>query len=64
MVAKQNNTYLRTKEKVYPREAYIEEFDTIINAQKNKHHFLTDKVVEKLRNEIIYFQRLSIWASM
>lgn len=52
-----NNTYFRIKEEVYPREAYIEEFDTIINAHKNKHDFLTDEVVHQLRNEIIYFQR-------
>lgn len=51
------NTYFRIKEEVYPREAYLEEFDTIINAQKNKHDFLTDEVVHQLRNEIIYFQR-------
>ncbi|MEJ5995424.1 type II CRISPR RNA-guided endonuclease Cas9 [Pedobacter sp. Du54] len=52
-----NNSYFRVKEEVYPREAYIEEFDTIINAQKNKHDFLTDEVINRLRNEIIYFQR-------
>jgi CRISPR-associated endonuclease Csn1 len=52
-----NNSYFRVKEEVYPREAYIEEFDTIINVQKNKHDFLTDEVIHSLRNEIIYFQR-------
>jgi CRISPR-associated endonuclease Csn1 len=51
------NSYFRVKEEVYPREAYIEEFDTIINAQKDKHDFLTDEVIHQLRNEIIYFQR-------
>ncbi|RRQ45891.1 type II CRISPR RNA-guided endonuclease Cas9 [Chryseobacterium sp. SC28] len=55
--ANANNSYFRIKEEVYPREAYIEEFDAIINAQKNKHDFLTDEFVHKLRNEIIYFQR-------
>jgi CRISPR-associated endonuclease Csn1 len=55
--AKQNNTYFRVKEKVYPREAYIEEFDAIINAQKAKHSFLTEDVINSLRNEIIYYQR-------
>ncbi|KFE97946.1 hypothetical protein IX39_16165 [Chryseobacterium formosense] len=55
--ANTNNSYFRIKEEVYPREAYTEEFDTIINAQKNKHDFLTDEVVHQLRNEIIYFQR-------
>lgn len=52
-----NNTYTRVKENVYPREAYIEEFDAIIEAQKIRFDFLTDDVVDKLRNEIIYFQR-------
>ncbi len=52
-----SNTYFRIKEEVYPREAYIEEFDKIINAQKGKHDFLTEDVVNRLRNEIIYFQR-------
>lgn len=55
--AKQNNAYFRVKEKVYPREAYVEEFDTIINVQKGKHSFLTDDVIHSLRNEIIYYQR-------
>ncbi len=52
-----DNSYFRVKEEVYPREAYTEEFDTIINAQKDKHDFLTDEVIHQLRNEIIYFQR-------
>lgn len=51
------NSYFRVKEEVYPREAYIEEFDTIVNAQKGKHDFLTDEVIHQLRNEIIYYQR-------
>lgn len=52
-----NSSYFRVKEEVYPREAYIEEFDTIINAQKWRHSFLTDEVIHQLRNEIIYYQR-------
>lgn len=52
-----NNSYFRVKEEVYPREAYIEEFDTIINTQKGKHDFLTEEVIHQLRNEIIYYQR-------
>jgi CRISPR-associated endonuclease Csn1 len=55
--ANNNNRYFRIKEKVYPREAYIEEFDTIVNAQKNTHNFLTDDLIKKLRDEIIYYQR-------
>ncbi len=57
LISKEDNKYFRTKEKVYPREAYIEEFDKIIEAQKTKHSFLTENVIEKLRNEIIYYQR-------
>ena len=51
------NEYFRVKEKVYPREAYIEEFDAIISAKKDKHSFLTEEVVNELRNEIIFYQR-------
>ena len=57
LVSNQNDTYFQVKKKVYPREAYIEEFDNIINIQKKKHNFLTNEVIEKLRNEIIYYQR-------
>ncbi|MFL9483972.1 type II CRISPR RNA-guided endonuclease Cas9 [Chitinophagaceae bacterium LWZ2-11] len=57
LTANRENKYYRTKERVYPREAYIEEFDRIINAQKSKHTFLTDCIIEKLRNEIIFYQR-------
>lgn len=49
--------YYRIKEQVFPREAYIEEFDAICNAQKKYHPALTESLIEKLRNEIIYFQR-------
>ncbi len=53
-----NNEFFRIKEKVFPREAYIEEFDSICNEQK-KHYsdILTDDVIAKIRNEIIYYQR-------
>jgi CRISPR-associated endonuclease Csn1 len=55
--ANKNNAYFRVKEKVYPREAYMDEFDAIINIQKNNHAFLTDEVIKELRDEIIYYQR-------
>ena len=55
--AKDHNQYFRVKEEVYPREAYIEEFDTIINIQKVHHQFLTDELIHSLRDEIIYYQR-------
>ena len=51
------NIHYRVKEQVLPREAYIEEFDTIINTQKKYHDFLTEDVINCLRNEIIYYQR-------
>ncbi len=57
LVSKRDNQYFRTKERVYPREAYMEEFDAIINAQKAKNNFLTDEVIDRLRNQIIYYQR-------
>lgn len=55
--AVEKNQYFRVKEEVYPREAYIEEFDAIINTQKGSHPFLTDELIHSLRNEIIYYQR-------
>ncbi|MDA3615444.1 type II CRISPR RNA-guided endonuclease Cas9 [Polluticaenibacter yanchengensis] len=55
--AAEQNQYFRIKEEVYPREAYVEEFDTIINMQKGHHPFLTDELIHSLRNEIIYYQR-------
>lgn len=55
--AEQNQQHFQVKKKVYPREAYLEEFDAIIKTQKVHHSFLTDEVVYKLRDEIIYYQR-------
>lgn len=55
--ATDNNSYFRKKEKIYPREAYLEEFDKIIDVQKQKQSFLTDTVIHQLRNEIIFYQR-------
>ncbi|MCW3085998.1 MAG: cas9 [Bacteroidetes bacterium] len=57
LASKQKNEYFHIKKKVYPREAYIEEFDAIITSQKEKHSFLTAAVIESLKNEIIYYQR-------
>ncbi len=50
--------YYRVKENIFPRDAYIEEFDAICNNQK-KHHttVLTNELINKIRNEIIYYQR-------
>ncbi|WP_416439715.1 type II CRISPR RNA-guided endonuclease Cas9 [Phnomibacter sp. MR] len=55
--AKEQNSYFRIKDEVYPREAYLEEFDTIISVQKKHHPFLSEDLINTLRNEIIYYQR-------
>ena len=48
----------RIKELVFPRDAYIEEFDRIMSVQKEYYpEILTNKFIGRLRNEIIYFQR-------
>lgn len=48
----------RVREKVFPRQAYKEEFDAIWNEQK-KHYtnILTDQLYQKIRNEILFYQR-------
>ena len=48
--------YYRVKENIFPREAYIEEFDAICNKQKS-YLELSDEFIQKVRNEIIYYQR-------
>jgi CRISPR-associated endonuclease Csn1 len=54
----QKNPYYRIKQQVYPREAYVEEFDAIC-AQQSKHWVdkLTRAFIATLRDEIIYYQR-------
>ena len=48
----------RTKEQVFPRAAYIAEFDQIMECQKQFYpEILTDKLIFQIRNEIIYYQR-------
>ncbi len=49
--------YFRIKENVFPREAYIEEFDIICNTQKEHYPLLTNELINKLRDEIIFYQR-------
>lgn len=44
--------YFRVKENIFPREAYIEEFDIICKKQN-----LNTELANKIRNEIIYYQR-------
>lgn len=53
-----NNQYYRAKDQVYPREAYIEEFDKIMKRQSEEHqNILTTDFINKIKNEIIYYQR-------
>ena len=48
----------RIKEQVFPRQAYQEEFDQIIACQRIHYpEILTDKVIHRLRDEIIFYQR-------
>lgn len=56
--ALQANRYYRVKQQVFPREAYIEEFDAII-AQQRKYYpdILSDTNIDVLKNETIYYQR-------
>jgi len=53
-----NDEFYRVKENIFPRIAYIEEFDAICNNQKQYHATeLTNELIDKIRNEIIYYQR-------
>ncbi len=46
------------KGKVYPRQAYIEEFDRIMATQQPFYpDVLTDELIDTLRNHIIFYQR-------
>lgn len=50
--------FFRCKDRVFPRQAYIEEFDRIIKCQKKFYpEILTDETIDTLRNKIIYYQR-------
>lgn len=51
------NQFFRVKENVFPREAYIEEFEAICSRQSEFHYSLSEELIRKLRNEIIYYQR-------
>ncbi|WP_455108869.1 type II CRISPR RNA-guided endonuclease Cas9 [Porphyromonas sp.] len=46
----------RTKDQVFPREAYAEEFDRIMVVQRGFHPSLTDRLIAKLR-DCIFYQR-------
>ena len=48
----------RIKEQVYPREAYIEEYDRIMAAQRVFYpELLTDALIGRIRDYIIFYQR-------
>ncbi len=48
----------RIKEQVFPREAYEEEFDQIMECQREFYpEVLTDRTIDYLRNHVIFFQR-------
>ena len=48
----------RIKDQVFPRAAYIAEFDQIMKAQKVYYpNVLTEEFIHQLRNEIIFYQR-------
>jgi len=53
----QENEFFRIKDNVFPREAYIEEFDAICDIQRQYNSALTDVLINRIRNEIIYYQR-------
>lgn len=52
------NEYFRCKDNIFPRAAYLEEFDAIMNCQRKFYpEILTQEVFGTFRNEIIYYQR-------
>ncbi len=52
------NQYYRTKQQVFPREAYIEEYDAIMQKQQEYYpDILTDNFINYLKYDVIYFQR-------
>lgn len=52
-----SNEFFRIKENVFPREAYIEEFDAICKTQQGYHSELTDELIKTIRDQVIYYQR-------
>jgi len=52
------NRYYRIKDQVFPREAYMEEFDRIMKKQQEFYpDVLTPEFIKRLRDEIIFYQR-------
>ena len=59
-VHRENGDYYtyRIKDQVFPRAAYIAEFDQIMNVQRVYYpEVLTDEFIDTLRNRIIFYQR-------
>lgn len=53
-----HNSLYRIKDQVFPREAYVEEFNAICRKQKEYWpELLTDDFVSRLRDDTIYYQR-------
>ncbi|HXA02913.1 MAG TPA: type II CRISPR RNA-guided endonuclease Cas9, partial [Cytophagaceae bacterium] len=53
-----NKRYYRIKEQIFPREAYIEEFNIIWQAQQTFYpKQLSEELKLKIRDKIIYYQR-------
>jgi CRISPR-associated endonuclease Csn1 len=53
----QKDEFYRIKQQVFPREAYVEEFNAICARQKKEHPILTDELIKTFRDEVIYYQR-------
>jgi CRISPR-associated endonuclease Csn1 len=54
----QRERWFQTRKKVFPRECYIREFDTIWQTQQRFYpEILTNEVRDRLRDNIIYYQR-------
>ncbi|MCX7611325.1 MAG: type II CRISPR RNA-guided endonuclease Cas9, partial [Ignavibacterium sp.] len=52
------NNHYRIKQQVFPREAYIEEYNLIMKKQQEYYpNILTDQLIDHIRDNIIYFQR-------
>ena len=48
----------RIKEQVFPRDAYVEEFDRIMECQRRFYpDLLTESTIREIRDEIVFFQR-------
>lgn len=53
-----NNPHYRVKNQLFPREAYLAEFDAICAKQRSFYpQLLTTGLIHQLRNEVIYYQR-------